>query len=241
MAESKHLLDGERVESVTFPEINDAGNAIDLAHQHKVWDITPEQLRQLRLPTAEEIQAIREAAQQEGQQAGYQAGYAAGEKAGYASGAKQVQQEVQRLSRVFAALAQPLAQQEAQISTLMADILTQALTALVKRELCLDPRSVRAVVDEALNTLNYASGPIRVKLNPSDVALYQAEPDSMTPSELVQIVADASISVGGCVVETTTCEVDARLESRIGQLLETFSNINKDLDLSNHDGGELEV
>ena len=229
--DNKHLLVGERVQPVSFPEIRNRP-AVGGGVVHNVWDITPEKLRQMRLPTAEEILKIQESARQEGHREGYQAGYregqAAGEKAGYASGAQKIQQEVQRLQGVFQQLSQPLAHVETQISVLMVAVLTTALEVLLKHALSSERHDIRAIVDEALSNVKDAPGVVRVKLNPADLALYQnayqgAQPEGTSAApvlgDTIQWVTDAAIRVGGCLVETSACEVDARLETRLEHVL----------------------
>ena len=76
--DNKHLLMGERVQPVSFPEIRNRP-AVGGGVAHNVWDITPEKLRQMRLPTAEEVLKIQESARQEGHREGYQAGYREGQ------------------------------------------------------------------------------------------------------------------------------------------------------------------
>lgn len=71
------------------------------------------------------------------------------------------------------------------------------------------PERVRTVVSEALERVRRAKH-VRVRVHPSDAAqLVDLE---------VEIVEDASVTRGGCVVESELGEVDARLEVRLDAL-----------------------
>jgi len=82
------------------------------------------------------------------------------------------------------------------------------------------PAAVRAVVGQALNEL--AGKPVlRVRMRPDDLATLQTGADLQTmflgfPG--ISWVADETIAVGGCVVDTATGTLDARLEVQLRSL-----------------------
>lgn len=219
MSDSKHLLAGERVESLSFPLIENQTPS-EMADCKNVWDVTQEQMRGLKLPTAEEIQHIREMAHKEG--------YAAGEKAGLAAGKKRIDQEVQRINGVLNQLAQPLAAQPEKTSAQLTDMLNQMLQAILHRELLLDSAGVQEIVQEALAAIDHGAVRVQVRLNPQDLAYWQAQAqaeDNNAPpplDERVTLVADKKVKAGGCLVQTDACQVDGTVETRLNQVLESL-------------------
>lgn len=218
MNDSKHLLAGERVESLSFPLI-ESQTPSEMAECKNVWDVTQEQMRGLKLPTAEEIQQIRESAHKEG--------YAAGEKAGLAAGKKRIDQEVKRINGVLNQLSQPLAVQPEKTSVQLTEMLCQMLTAILQRELLLDSSGVRGVVQEALAAIDQGAVRVKVRLNPQDLKYWQAQPEAgdeaLPPlDERVSLVADKKVKAGGCLIETDACQVDGSVENRLNQVLESL-------------------
>lgn len=93
-----------------------------------------------------------------------------------------------------------------------ASILEIALAAarrIVAEELELHPERIRAIVRDATERVRRARR-ARVRVHPSDAA-HLAFSD-------VELVEDASIERGGCIVESELGEVDARLEVRIAAI-----------------------
>lgn len=86
--------------------------------------------------------------------------------------------------------------------------------------------TVRAVVERALSEL--AGKPILcVRMRPDDLATLQAgaDPQAMFPGfPSIKWVADETIAVGGCVVDTATGTLDARLEVQLRNLGNAWRN-----------------
>jgi len=81
---------------------------------------------------------------------------------------------------------------------------------------------VLPVVAEALKQLPQAAQRVQLAVHPDDVELVRAFLDDEHASPMPQIVADASISAGGCRVDTGESAVDATLESRWCRILLTL-------------------
>lgn len=224
MSDSKHLLAGDQVESLTFPIIENQSPE-EMAQCDNVWDMTQEQMRQLQLPTAEEIQQIREDAHQEGQKAGYEAGYeagfSAGEKKALVEGKQRTDVAVSQLNAILNQLAQPLADQVDHTSNQLTQMLCAILKALLNRELLIDSSGVVAVVQEAMAAVEQGATRVQVRLNPRDIEHWQGdEPTMPALDEGVKLVADNDIAAGGCLVDTSACHVDGTVEARLAQVIE---------------------
>ncbi len=96
---------------------------------------------------------------------------------------------------------------------------------VVGRELKADPEALAGIVCEALGRVE-SSGRITIKMNPEDLSrLSEIQPrilSRFTDSGLTVFAPDDAISPGGCLIETETGEIDARLEQQFRVLEEAF-------------------
>lgn len=163
------------------------------------------------LPTAEQIEAIEHQARQEG--------FKAGREEGLASARQTIAEQVQRLQGVMQALAQPL---EALDEAVEHELVTLAVTLagqLLRRELKTDPGVIVAVVREALAALPSAARKVTLHLHPDDVALVREALHVHEDERGWHIEEDPVLSRGGCRVSSETSEVDARVESRLNEII----------------------
>lgn len=163
----------------------------------------------LQLPTAEDLEALRQAA--------YEEGFAAGRTEGLQQGAEEVQAQAQRLTSLIAALARPLEQLDARVEEELVALAIALVRQLVRRELKTDPGMIVAAIQEAIAVLPAAAREIAVKVHPEDAALlrevYSGPAGAAGPGW--RIVETPAVGRGGCIVVTSTAEVDATLERRL--------------------------
>ncbi|MBB5020305.1 flagellar assembly protein FliH [Chitinivorax tropicus] len=172
--------------------------------------------RQVNLAKQEAIRAIQveaEAIKSKAHEAGFAAGLKKSEDQAaqrHAELFKQVEQLGQRL------LAQ-CKQDQLILETEAAAIAFEVLCKLASQRL-LQPDAIDAMVREALGHVNQR-GILAVRLNGDDLAMLQQYGDRSTVSALpLQWLADDTLPRGGCVVETTLGELDARLDHQLEQL-----------------------
>jgi flagellar assembly protein FliH len=94
--------------------------------------------------------------------------------------------------------------------------------ALLQQEVRADPAALFALVRQAMRRAA-GSRTITVRLAPDDAALVRAEAgqaaiDGAAGAAAVEIVADATLSRGDCVVDADFGRVDGRLETRLAEL-----------------------
>lgn len=86
--------------------------------------------------------------------------------------------------------------------------------------------SVIKIIKEALKKIMDDEN-VRIKINPSDLSYIQSAGSSQLNDILakssVSFEGDSEISRGGCLVETDSGEIDARIESQLMVIEETFS------------------
>lgn len=94
---------------------------------------------------------------------------------------------------------------------------------IVRREIASTPEVSTTLLRESLQ-LASGCGEIHVRLNPQDLSSMQSG-ETMLCDELkklapAQIIADASVSRGGCLVETKFGQIDNRIETQLARIAE---------------------
>ncbi len=163
---------------------------------------------QPKLPTAEEIEAIRQSAFEEGKQQGYQAGLEQAQ-----SELKQMKQE---FSNIMLQLEKPFEQEEEEITKELAELAIMVTRNIIRRELKINPEQIIAVIRESIKLLPSSGRKIMVQLHPEDANLIRKifSVDEEKDSNWI-IADDPSITRGGCFISTDVSKIDATVEKRI--------------------------
>jgi len=162
---------------------------------------TEAQAQQRARESAERIKMINQQA--------YRQGY----DAGYAKGAAQAALEAERLAALLGSAHQEMTALEQRVAE---DLVRLALTlarSLVRESLKVHPEIIEAIVRETVRDVPPFGQGTRLRLHPDDAALLGAHLAKEVGAEWT-VVEDASITPGGCRIESVTCEIDATLETR---------------------------
>jgi flagellar biosynthesis/type III secretory pathway protein FliH len=157
----------------------------------------------------------------EAYQKGVQDGYKDGRKAGFAEGLKEIenvlhslQQAMQEIKKLRKELCLKAEKETVSLSLAIArKILTQ--------EPATNPRVIAGVVKKTFEAIAI-NAPLRIRINPSELAYLRERRDLIPIEGDVTFVEDASISCGGCLVESLSGDVDARIESQLEMIAEAF-------------------
>jgi flagellar assembly protein FliH len=158
----------------------------------------------------EQQQVALHASRQSGYEDGYRDGLVALEqfKQGFA---QQMTAQLGTLVRSFGEQIEALEEQ-------MADALAQAAMDLagqvVRHELAVQPELVASVAREAVGDVMLSARHISVRVNPDDHALVLQGAGEDLERRGARLVADATVSRGGCIVESDVGVIDARIENR---------------------------
>lgn len=167
--------------------------------------------------TAEEVEAVRQAAYDEGIAEGIKDGY----DKGYKSGADDVRAMMTKMSQICRALLEPISTQDDEIEQALMGLTKTICGQVIQRELQLDASSLNDVIKETLDCLHAGAKRIRIHLNPDDVAFIQNSLESMEGIEFTwKLLPHPTISPGGCIVETEKSMVDARAETRLSAVIQ---------------------
>lgn len=153
---------------------------------------------------------------------------------GYAQGYRDGLEALEAAKRAFA---QQVSAQMAQILTAfdqqtqaldasMADTLVESAVTLarqvVRSEIRLRPEMIVQVAEDAVGAVLLSARHLRLRVNPQDLPLVESGSADLLKARGVILQGDATISRGGCVVESDLGEVDARLEARWAQAAAAF-------------------
>lgn len=173
-------------------------------------------------PTPEAIAADTEAVREHA----HAAGYAEGHADGHAAGSQEVrdalavptrlatEQAVLRFDEVLASLTQQLGQLQERMASTVLQMACELARQVVRRELSTDAQSLQPVVTEAMALLMSDSLPVTVRLHPDDLAALEAGWINKAAPETPRLVADDTVSPGGCLVQSSGGVIDATIEQR---------------------------
>jgi flagellar assembly protein FliH len=187
-----------------------------------VWDLPSVSGRaiQARRPgkTVAEIEEVERRA--------YEEAFASGREAGLAAARAETQQaltklhaQVGRFEAAMDTLGQPLAQVNAEVEQQLLSLAMTIARQLVRRELKTDPAQVIAIIRETVALLPASARDVRVHLHPDDAAVVRERLAATTSDRAWAIVEDPVMTRGGCKVMTDTALIDARVETRLNEVI----------------------
>ena len=160
-------------------------------------------------------------AYQNGIQDGHKDGFQQGRKAGVAEGLKEIETALHSLQQAMQEI-----KKFRQELCLKAEKETVSLSLAIARKILVqepvtNPKVIADIVKKTFETIAI-NAPVCIRINPSELT-YMRERRHLIPIEGdVTFVEDASISCGGCVVESLSGDVDARIESQFQMIEEAF-------------------
>lgn len=162
-------------------------------------------------------QAGFESGTEEGHQSGYAAGFNQGRIEGQQKGKDSIDADLNNMIAPLGALKSLLeeghAQQVSQQQSLILELVKRVSLQVIRCELTLQPQQILGLVEETLAALPDDPTEVKIHLEPSAVnKLRELAADKIQDWSLV---ADASISAGGCRIVSDTSDADASVETRL--------------------------
>lgn len=266
LIKTQNQVSGERdlkIKKWAFPKWDGSGHVIEQEPEELEEEVVGEQSQQvpepeLDLPTAGELQKIRDEAYQEGyasgtargQEEGRQKGLPIGKKEGFELGkqegleAGKTQGHQQAFNETKSELdsqtkALTSTMQEFQAITLkqqkhmeqaMVSMVTQICRNLIFKELEQSGEAIQSIVNKAIGSLPEASEQIQIEVHPDQIEnVLEAAQQS---GEEWQVKGNDSLMPGGCKVTTSQSQIDYTLEHRFQQQLSALlaeTELSKDV------------
>lgn len=228
--ESKNIISFEfgRKSIVEHPQpLHVSSSAVSMTANDSA--VAPEDGAAPKLRTAEQQaellvrQAKTEAAEIEKQ--AYERGFIEGEKAGKEVGEKTLEallkQYAKRLEELNDMRKEIFAASEREVLRLALEIARK----VIRREVSVDEELILTLVKVALNRVAEQTV-MTVRVNPRDYQSIQRYQAAYSPTsslnEGVKLIEDPSISRGGCLIETESGIIDARIEEQLREIEKGF-------------------
>jgi flagellar assembly protein FliH len=168
-----------------------------------------------RDPAAEAVLSdARQQAYAEGFQHGHNAGSLETRDALEATVRRSAEETAVRMGQLLHSMSDQLIASEQQIARQILDLACDIARQVVRQELTVNTRHLRAVIGEALETMVEDGLPATVRMHPEDLALVKGSLIETLGDNAPELVADASLSPGGCLVHSPSSTVDATIEKR---------------------------
>lgn len=223
---------------------------ITLPQQRKVREELEEDVAVKPL-TADDIEQIRQAAYDEGfaegKEDGFSKGYgegreqgsqdgllqgqAEGKKQGLAQGEVELTERLAQLTGLIEQLQKPLANVDRQVEQQLLKLCLAMAQAVISVEVQTNPKVILQAITEATSVLPLDAGQIRIKLNPADLAVVEQfySKEQLTERGW-QLLAEATVAQGGCLIDTARSSVDRSLSQRLQSSLEHFIQLQDSAD-----------
>ena len=197
--------------------------------KERVEDVEPP-----KLPSAEEIAQVFDAARKEGFAEGLAAGTAQGLEQGRLDGAERAYAEQQAeldqlkltLSQMIVNLSGPTEAEQQKLSDVLSQLVKRLTRKLVLTELSTPNPHIENLVSAcvALLPATQTSRKARIQLHPDDLAYIRGEAQLTSILAACEWVADPDVKLGGCLVSAHSSQVDASVESQLQSLFTEFDN-----------------
>lgn len=178
--------------------------------------VPEEEICAIRLPTAEEIEQMRQEAHDEGFKRGKEEGYQAGFKEGQAKALA----EAQRFTQAAAKLDKSLEELDFKVADELLALALELAREVVRHEIGARPEALLAVVREALTQLPHQHAAIY--LHPEDASLLRSYMGDQLAHAGHRIHEDFKLARGDCVLEAGGSQVDASVAMRWRRVLENL-------------------
>jgi flagellar assembly protein FliH len=155
-----------------------------------------------------------------------QAGYAEGFAQGHAQATLEAQRQIadfianqgreaaQNFAQIFASAQAQLADAEQDIARGVLELACELARQVLRHELSVNPNALQPVIREALGLLTAENKSAVVRLNPLDLDVLKDVVQAEFSGLSLTLLADATVTRGGCLIESAGTVVDATLEKR---------------------------
>lgn len=163
----------------------------------------------IKLPTADEIEAMYEQARADGEKAGYDEGR---ERAN-----AQARAEVAKITALLQSMDESLDRLGGEVAEEIIELAIALARQMVGKTLSERPEAILPIVNEALQQM--PQGKVRIHLNPEDVQLVRQHMEDQLDHSHHQLIEDATIERGGCHLEAAGGNIDATMATRWERVL----------------------
>lgn len=119
-----------------------------------------------------------------------------------------------RMGQLLHGMTDQLIASEQRIARQILELACDLARQVVRQELQVNTRHLRAVIGEALELMVEDGLPATVRMHPDDLVLVKGPLLETLGENAPELVADPAISPGGCLIQSPSATVDATIEKR---------------------------
>ncbi len=168
----------------------------------------------IQLPTAAELEALRDDARAEGYTEGLQEGREAGHAEALEAGRQEVAAEMATLRAIAATFSGAVTAADETIASDVLELALHLARSMVRTALTVRPELIIPIVREAIDYLPVLQQPAILALNPEDIEIVRAALSDELDKGGWRVVADPQVGRGGCKVDTASNQIDAQASAR---------------------------
>jgi flagellar assembly protein FliH len=167
-------------------------------------------------------EVLRQAGHAEGYSQGYSEGFAQGQAQATLEGQRQIKEYIENqglqaasaFGQLFESAQSQLAEQEQVMAKGVLELACELARQVVRRELSTNPNALQPVIREALGVLAADSKAALVRMNAVDMDVLSDVIRKEFSGLALTLLADNSMTRGGCLVEAAGTVVDGTLQKR---------------------------
>lgn len=178
----------------------------------------PEAPPQVKFPTVDEIERMHE----EARASGYEAGFSEGRMAGERTMEEAAKLNAQQFGALIGNLEGALAEFDQSVADQLLALAIEIAGQITRGSITAKPDILLPVIREAIAALPLHHAHLTLRLNPVDAEHIRSRLGEQFAQTGTQIINDSEISLGGCLLQAGTSEVDATIETRWKRVLETI-------------------
>ena len=168
---------------------------------------SPPNLGETETVTVASIRSTLESARQKGYDEGFERGHA--------EGVAKAQAITADIEQLLTAMVEPFAKQEETLFREQCLVISRIATAVIERELQLEPATIEQAVSSALEVVKNEPQPLEIEINASDLERLETVAPDLLQGKSWRVETDHDLMPGGCRIRVGDSIIDASIEARL--------------------------
>ena len=168
---------------------------------------SPPNLGETETVTVASIRSTLESARQKGYDEGFERGHAEG-----VAKAQAISADIEQL---LTAMVEPFAKQEETLFREQCLVISRIATAVIERELQLEPATIEQALSSALEVVKNEPQPLEIEINASDLERLETVAPDLLQGKSWRVETDDDLMPGGCRIKVGDSIIDASIEARL--------------------------
>ena len=168
---------------------------------------SPPNLGETETVTVASIRSTLESARQKGYDEGFERGHA--------EGVAKAQAITADIEQLLTAMVEPFAKQEETLFREQCLVISRIATAVIERELQLEPATIEQALSSALEVVKNEPQPLEIEVNASDLERLETVAPDLLQGKFWQAETDHDLMPGGCRIKVGDSIIDASIEARL--------------------------